>query len=323
MNQRTIQDLERVLSTPSPELLGGPDLAAIHRSGSRRRRGRRAAIAAVTGLSVAAVVGLGVGASRLAAEPRPQAPVASDTTPTPTELSPLAKRVLREIPGAVQVSDWQVVIPGPGTAPDWDEKIEPDRIVAGTSTVGSAYLGVTAFDRGDFPKWLYDEVQRIEEEEFGDENGYPVGSTEMGVLVESGEAELGCVGDSRAKCAITMLTALDSGHYLQWSMGTEDFLDPGADMEVFLDEDYSRGVPATIAIAGIDGTDVARAVFVNTAGETAEGVVEAGTWSEGDSIFWANIPGELATVIAYDAAGNVIEDHPLRPCDSPVDCEVR
>lgn len=54
-----------------------------------------------------------------------------------------------------------------------------------------------------------------------------------------------------------------------------------------------------------------------------EGVVEAGTWSTGDSIFWANVPGEVATVVAYDAAGEVIEDHLLKPCDSPVECEVR
>jgi len=35
------------------------------------------------------------------------------------------------------------------------------------------------------------------------------------------------------------------------------------------------------------------------------------------------VPGELAKVIAYDADGNVIEDHPLRACDGPTDCEVR
>ena len=27
--------------------------------------------------------------------------------------------------------------------------------------------------------------------------------------------------------------------------------------------------------------------------------------------------------IAYDAAGEVIEDHPLSQCDTPVECEVR
>jgi len=321
MNQHTIQDLERVLHDPVSERLGAPDLATIHRFGARRRRGRRTAIAALAALTVAAVAGVGVGIDRLRDQPD-RVPVAADPN-TPTELSPLAKRVLREVPGAVQVSDWQVVIPGPGVAPEWDQEVPAGQIAAGTSTVGSSYTGVTTFDRGTFPDWLYDEVQRIEQEELGDENGYPVGSTEMGVLVELGEAELACVGESRERCRLALLTGLESGYYLQWSMGTENFLDPGADMEVFLDEDYSRGTPSQIAIAGLDGTDVARADFITTSGTVVEGVVEAGTWSTGDSIFWANVPGELATVVAYDASGEVIEDHPLKPCDSPVECEVR
>jgi hypothetical protein len=37
----------------------------------------------------------------------------------------------------------------------------------------------------------------------------------------------------------------------------------------------------------------------------------------------ARVPGELAKVVAYDADGEVIEDHPLAPCDDPVECEVR
>jgi hypothetical protein len=37
----------------------------------------------------------------------------------------------------------------------------------------------------------------------------------------------------------------------------------------------------------------------------------------------ALVPGELAKVIAYDAEGDVIEDHPLKACDTPIECEVR
>lgn len=40
-------------------------------------------------------------------------------------------------------------------------------------------------------------------------------------------------------------------------------------------------------------------------------------------MFWAEIPGDLATVVAYDASGAVVENHPVQPCDTPVDCEVR
>jgi hypothetical protein len=106
-------------------------------------------------------------------------------------------------------------------------------------------------------------------------------------------------------------------------MGTEDFLRPGAGMEVFLSDDYSTGRPSTLAIAGLDGTDVATVDFVSTTGAVVEGRVESGTVVPGDSLFHANVPGQLARVVARDAAGEVIEDHPLRACDDPVDCEVR
>ena len=44
---------------------------------------------------------------------------------------------------------------------------------------------------------------------------------------------------------------------------------------------------------------------------------------EGASMMSARVPGDLAKVVAYDASGEVIEDHPLNQCDSPVECEVR
>ena len=41
-------------------------------------------------------------------------------------------------------------------------------------------------------------------------------------------------------------------HY-EWGMGTDDFLTPGSDMEVFLDEDDGTGLAGTLAIAGLPG----------------------------------------------------------------------
>ncbi len=49
----------------------------------------------------------------------------------------------------------------------------------------------------------------------------------------------------------------------------------------------------------------------------------SGTVSSGDTIMWADVRGELARVTAYDAAGEVVENHELKPCSDPVDCEVR
>ena len=41
------------------------------------------------------------------------------------------------------------------------------------------------------------------------------------------------------------------------------------------------------------------------------------------SILWAQVPGALARVVAYDADGDVVDDHTLRACSGGVDCEVR
>jgi hypothetical protein len=94
-------------------------------------------------------------------------------------------------------------------------------------------------------------------------------------------------------------------------------------MEVFLFPDYSTGSPTHLAIAGLDGVDVARADFVSADGTVTEGTVLSGNVMEGDTMMFANVPGELVSVIAYDAEGEVVDNHPLRDCDSPVDCEVR
>jgi hypothetical protein len=61
---------------------------------------------------------------------------------------------------------------------------------------------------------------------------------------------------------------------------------------------------------------------VTTAGQVVEGAVHSGR-VDGASMMSARVPGELAKVVAYDADGEVIEDHPLAPCDDPVECEVR
>ena len=119
-----------------------------------------------------------------------------------------------------------------------------------------------------------------------------------------------------------MTRSADGELHFEWSMGTDDFLTPGSDMEVFLSDDYSTGSPGELAFAGLPGTDVARVAFVTTTGEVVEGQVTT-TLVEGASMMAARVPGRLAKVIAYDADGDVIEDHPLADCDSPVECEVR
>jgi hypothetical protein len=329
---RSIADLERSLATPHDgEALGAPDLGAIHRRGTRRRRVRSGLVAAAGATAVVAAVGLAtmvtdtVDGSVKVHRLTPSA----DREQAPTELSTLAARALRDVPDATKVSPWQVVLPGPERPPRHEQALTVEDLLEGPVPLdGHVYTGVTAYPRSSFPGWLFDGVEQIEQAG-GVEVSHPVGSTDMGILVDRGRAGLACLawsgGESHegSSCAPSLVVETAGSWYLRWWMGTEDFLRPGAGMEVFLSDDYSTGRPSTLAIAGLDGTDVATVDFVSTTGAVVEGRVESGTVVPGDSLFHANVPGQLARVVARDAAGEVIEDHPLRACDDPVDCEVR
>ena len=316
---RTVLELERSLHSP-PEPFAGPDLGTIRASGRRRRRLRRV----VTGSTTLAVVGVTAGlAWTLAWDGGTTGDgVAVDVLPTPTSLSPLAKRALREVPGATKVSAYQVVLPDPGVPTDMDEPIDPDRIRTEPIEVGAhAYTGVTLWPRGTFPKWLRGGIEEVEKAA-GDASGYPVGSLAEGIAVDQGPLALTCLSWEGDTCGPTLIHRTGTEWYLDWGMGSDDFLDEGASMEVFSSENFSSGGATTLWIAGIDG-EVARADFVQTDGSVLEEPAVYDRVTSGDSFMWADVPGNLAKVVAYDADGDVIEDHSLKPCDSPVECEVR
>jgi hypothetical protein len=106
-------------------------------------------------------------------------------------------------------------------------------------------------------------------------------------------------------------------------MGTDDFLQPGTGLELFQTDTYTSGSPGTVWIGGTDGTDVATVDLVTTDGETVAATVAPGTLVPGETMFWGVVEGELAKAVTRDAAGNVLEDHEVKPCSDPVDCEVR
>jgi hypothetical protein len=317
----TIHELEDRLHAGEREVLDPDTLNTIRRKGGRRRTTVRT-LTAVGTVAVLAAVGLTITlvGSDTGSRGEDRPPVAD----APRELSPLAQRALAEIPGAVQVSDWQVVLPTPVVDSEYwydngDEKIVGKAIALDAK----AYQGVTAYPDSAWPGWLYEGTLDFEQSQKDENGGYPVGSTDNGILVEAGDAFLACISWQGHACGPSFMTRTPDGDlHRNWGMGTDDFLKPGADMEVFLSKDYSTGAPGVLSFAGLPGTEVARADFVTTTGEVVEGEVST-TLVEGASMMWARVPGELAKVIAYDAEGEVIEDHPLRPCDDPVDCEVR
>ncbi|MFC6341947.1 hypothetical protein ACFP8W_08170, partial [Nocardioides hankookensis] len=224
--------------------------------------------------------------------------------------------------GATQVSDWQVVVPQPASAAQTMPDVDVEVVGAPIDTGAHYYTGVTAYRPADFPSWLYSGVAHIEQTDLAEDGGYPVGSTEMGILVDAGPAYLGCAGHGDA-CAPALLIHGPAGWEYQWGMGTDDFLQDGSDMEVFLNDDYSTGAPGELVLAGLPGTDVARVDLVTTDGTTVPGHVESGTLVDGASMMWGTVVGQVAAVVAYDADGDVIEDHELKPCSGGVDCEVR
>lgn len=323
---RTVDQLELALKTAEPEPLQPARLSEIRTRGRRRQRGRLAAVAAGT---AAAVVAASVGVAALTgglgdrAEDAP--PVAHEP---PRELSVLAKRVLAEIPGAQQVSGWQVVVPVPVGAKDSypDQRVATDRVAAGPFDVGARnYTGVTAFRPSDFPAWLFDGVSDYEQHVTGTPREHSVGSTDMGILVDSGQLRLACVETKGAgdDCYPAMLSGADGDLAYRWGMGTEDFLQDGSDLELFHTSTYTSGAPQTVWIGGADGTDVASVDLVTTDGETVSAHVEAGTFVPGETMFWGTVDGELAKAVTRDADGDVLEEHEVKPCSDPVDCEVR
>lgn len=326
MSTRSIRDLEQLLAGEEPSGIG-PDLDLIHRRGRMRRRARVGA-AAGSALALSAVLGVTL-ASLGGGVDSVEDPTTAAAAQPGDDLGQLAQRALAEIPGARKISATRVLIPGPGQ-PEMGS-IE-DFSMRGTPVAlpEVSYGGVTLYRSADFPNWLYDGTDAAEKAAGESDGSHQVGTYDLtGVVVDRGERYLGCVRPSPRSaapgivCAPAMVTKIGHDWYYDWGMGTEDFLQAGEDMEVFTSDSTIDGADGTLAIAGIDGVEVARAEMVAVDGTRTDGVVLAGTLVPGDTMIYGEVPGELARVIAYDADGNVIEDHELRDCDSPVDCEVR
>jgi len=320
MKQTTLERFAEDLKGDAAERLDPRRLAEAKSRGARRRRTRAALVVvaatiAVGGAATLLVPGLDGGGSG-------RDTVARDVATRPTGLSKLQERVLRDVPGAERISPWQVAVPEPLGAVDGMEIPGDEFEVQGDAfpTGVPSYTGVTMYDRAAFPGWLYDGVLAIETAA-GDEDGQPVGSTDMGIAVVNGTLELACVSFQGAACVPAVIRNEDGRRHYEWGFGTDDFLDPGTGLEVFAGDAGSEDAPS-LAVAGLPDDSVTRVEFVNTAGTIVEGTVDH-TMAPGSSILWASVPGALARVVTYDSRGSVVDDHSLRDCAGGVDCEVR
>ncbi len=348
---RTVAELERTLKTGGPDVLQPDTLAAIRTQGGRRRRARTTGV--VAGAAAAAIVAsLGV-----AAVTGGERTGAHDTAPTtqtalsPATLTPLARRALAEIPGAVQISSTRVSIPEPPGVTSWaaPAPILDQFVASGPFDVGGAhaYQGVTMYDDGQFPAWLEKGAKEWDEREGrGDDHpGGVIGTVSSGVVVDQGDQQIACIypplgnagtsmvdgvvvsqptePDLDQPCMVTIVRRQGNDILGNWTVAAPDFLAEGSGVQLYRDRSSAKGDPFSLWVGGTDGTDVASVDLELADGDIVEATVASGTLVPGETVFWATVPGELVRAVTRDADGEVIEDHPLRPCSGPVDCEVR
>ncbi|MGL5826549.1 MAG: hypothetical protein ACRCYU_17305 [Nocardioides sp.] len=347
-------ELYDLLTPPPGSQLGSPDVAAIRRAGGARRRTRRVSIGAAA--AVLATVGAVGAQSVLSTETAQETGVATNQVSTPNntgQLSPLAKRALKEIPGAKQVSATQVVIPAPErldlmaaelTRGPSVEALSNKQLAAGETLkvhytgepipmAVHRYAGVTSYPKDAFPAWLHQGISEAEGAPNNPEDGdvetdevenYSVGTFAEGVIVDRGPASLVCA--YKDPCRVSLSYPALGNMYHDIGFGTDEFMTPGSPMEVFTGfENFSTGKPTDLAFAGLDGTKVAKAEFIAADGTKVDGNLESDTVAKGDTFMWAELPAgtDLERVIAYDADGKVIEDHKLGPDCASAECEVR
>lgn len=350
---RTVAELERTLKNTEPEVLQSATLAAIRTQGGRRRRARATAVVAG---AAAAVVVASLGVAALTGGEAHQAPDGHVATPpslSPTTLSPLARRALAEIPGAVQISSTRVTIPEPPGATSWAEPtpILEQFVASGPFDVGGAhaYQGVTMYDDGQFPAWLEKGTKEWDEREGqrDDSPGGVIGTTSSGVVVDQGEQQIACIyppviastsyvdglevlhpkeplePDVDQPCMVSIVGHQGDDLVGHWTLAAPDFLAAGTGVQLYRDRSSAKGDPVSLWVGGTDGTDVASVDLELADGQTVEATVASGTLVPGETVFWATVPGELVRAVTRDADGDVIEDHPRRPCSGDLDCEVR
>ncbi len=285
----------------------GFDPASIRRHGRVLRRRRR--LAAAGGVAALAVVGGAVTTLAVAPDEGTRIAAAPDQ-----HLSGWEREVLEAVPRSY-ASGGTVVVPGPLDPDSGMNTRIPDEDVVGTPRplgwhgyTDPGYLESTV----TYPRLLH------ERQDLDDRTG-------KAVVADNGETFLACIRwEGKPPCFPAVLVGGETeGWFYLYGLGTDDFLTPGSDMELFLDENYPRGGVGHTLIGGVDGTEAARVDLRLVDGSTVPATVDSGDLAPDDTLFWAATDTEVARVVAYDEGGDVVVDRKVRDCDDPVDCEVR
>ncbi len=118
-----------------------------------------------------------------------------------------------------------------------------------------------------------------------------------------------------------MLAASGSAYELVFNFGRPGPMVEGEPMQLHTLENYSTGTPTTVWI-GVAHAGAARVVYVLEDGTQVEGQIAEGV-DRHDTVFFADVSGPLDRVLAYDAAGELLEEHEILPCSGAADCEIR
>ncbi len=285
-----------------------PDIEALRARGRVGRRNRRLTQV----VAAAAVVAIAVGGWLVSGDLRHDAIPPQPVKPGHTKvLSSYEHRVLEGVPGAFGVAG-EVVIPAP-----IDPKAPANiaRQVEGF-TGRLAPLGwhaMTPLSDGPIsstvvtPQFMHQAPPATSD-----------------VYQDSGPMHLGCRRVTGARCGLFYVLGSRTGGWQTGNrLGDEDFLRPGAPMELILGGTLEDHRFEPTIVGGMHGTTTTRVQLTLRDGSTADATVDSGRIARGATVFWARLDSPAVRATAYDTSGQVVEDHDLTACDDPVDCNTR
>ncbi|MPZ97582.1 MAG: hypothetical protein GEU96_22355 [Propionibacteriales bacterium] len=282
---------------------GAPDLAAITGRGRRLRRRRRVMRVGAAAVVVAVVV---VGVGVLVGSPGGGSDgdlYAAETWSPPQRLTERARQILDTNPDARQ-AEGSVILPG-----DYElARIVPPGVVEGEVVA----MGPHHFSPYGPPV-------------AGDDT-YP--APQDRVFTDQGPQYLFCAlypEEDPDQCMPTVGYKLPNTGALVGSMGygTGRFLDEGSEMEVFFGDSFDGdGMATQQVIGGLDGTETSRVVLDLEDGSQVDAQLTHDA-VPGDTVWWAFVRQGVANVTAFDADGDVVDEHPIKPCTGTgSECEV-
>jgi len=207
-------------------------------------------------------------------------------------LTVLARRALDELRFAYQADD-AVVVPA-ATDPNltWSSAVSDDRIVGqpvplgARGLVGYGYLNSST----EAPAWIASLTR------------------EDRVFSNAGPLWFACTrwpGDDECEASILIHHDLEY-YFFRSGLGSADFLEEGAPMEVFTFDSVSGTERQQLLIGGLGGTDTDKVLLTLVDGSEVTAWTDKTLAMAGETMWWSTVSLPVESVTAYDAAGEVV-----------------